>query len=199
MSARAAIRRQRGFTLFELMAAVTISTAVLAPAMALMFAAMEWSTQSASQIRLNQQARLIQGALIDGMATTSAGKDGVNYAYGLRGREDAFSGKWSKGYMLRYRSNNIWVEGDTFTKMTVSCTDVADPLPACSGPGAQQVDGYLALEPEVEDKDRSVDGRTVEVTLTIVDPFEAQRLENPREVTETYRLIATMMRDENDP
>jgi len=199
VSRRAAPRAQRGFTLFELMAAVTISAAVLAPAMALMFAAMEWSTQSASQIRLNQQARLMQSALMDGMATTSSGKDGVNYAYGLRGREEAPSGKWSNGYTLRYRSNNIWVEGDTFTTMTVSCTDVADPLPACSGPGVQQVDGYLALEPEVEDDERSVDDRTVEVTLTIVDPFEAQRLENPREVTETYRLIATMMRDENDP
>jgi len=37
------------------------------------------------------------------------------------------------------------------------------------------------------------------VTLTLTDPFQAQRADNPATATQTYRMLFTLNRDTGDP
>lgn len=184
---------QRGFTLFEVMVAVTISSAVLTPAMAMLFTTIEWSTQANSHIRLNQQARQMFDILGNGARMAEAGDDGVPYAYGLRGLDGVPPGKWRKDYQLEFKSNKLTATSDGFALQHIDCSGTAAPLPSCKNDkGHEHVRGYLAADPEIEDRDRSVDSRTVEISVTLTDPFQAQRLENPAEATETYRTVFSM-------
>lgn len=193
-------KRQAGFTLMEIMVAVTVSATVLTPALALLFATLEWRDEAAATIRLNQQARLTFDVLANGARAGSNGTNGTPYIYGIRGRKVAPSGALRSNYSLQYVSNGLTVTGDTFAATTVTCTAAEQPLPDCTAAGqVKTVTGYLGRDVTLDAVNRSVSGRTVEAAITVTDPFEARRLENPRLASETYRGVFTLNRDETDP
>lgn len=193
-------RAQSGFTLFEVMAATMVSASVLLPALALLFATIEWHDQTSGRIALNRQARAIFDVLSEGAIRNEAGLDGTSYVYGIHGRRQAPGSGMRANYVLDFRSNGITVNSDSFAEMTVPCEDDEKPLPTCTPGGADQtVAGWLSRDVAVDADSRSVANRTAEVTLTLTDPFRAQRLENPAEATETYRGVFTLNRDESDP
>lgn len=197
MSARRT--RQRGFTLFEVMVAVAVSATVLAPAMALLFATMEWNDQAMSQIRLNQQARAVHSLLADGARFGTNGTDGTRSGYGLHGMTVAPSGTLRATYRLGFVSNGHTVMSDQFAPVSVRCTGAGTPIPDCaSASQTKTMSGFLSQDVSMNVEDRSVDNRTAEVSFTLTDPFQAQRLENPAQATQTYRAIFTLLDQQHD-
>ena len=82
---------------------------------------------------------------------------------------------------------------DQVPGFTVQCTGAGAPLPDCTdADDTQTVTGWIATDPDLSDSTRSVDGRTVEAGITIVDPWQVQRPRGrPGEAVETYRTIIT--------
>ena len=176
------------------------SMAVLVPATAFMFDAFEWYSEVQSSLAINRQARLVFDLMQSGAKTATNGNDGKPYAYGLRGRKVAPTGTLRSNYMLQYASNNKTVTGDSFATLTVTCTAVSVPLPDCSAANqTKAVTGWMGDDVLLNSITRSVKNRTVEVTVTITDPFQAQRATNSKFATEIFRTVVTLNRDEVDP
>ena len=194
-------KAQSGFTLIEVMIASVASMAVIVPAIAVMFNALDWYAEIQSQIAINRAAREAFDLIGDGARTATAGNDGKPYAYGLRGRKAKPTGALRNNYTLRYQSNNKTVDGASFASITVTCSAVAAPLPDCTAAGqTKAVSGWIGSDVVLGTASRSIaSGRTVEATITITDPFAAQRLPNPAMATQTYRTVFTLNRDIADP
>ncbi|MCH8858715.1 MAG: prepilin-type N-terminal cleavage/methylation domain-containing protein [Proteobacteria bacterium] len=191
---------QRGFTLFEVMVASLVGMLVLLPAIAMLFRVFTWYDDVRSQLALNRHARAAFDVLGDGARLAVGGTDQTPNVYGIRGRQQAPSGGLRSNYRLQYSSNNLTVTPDILPTMQVTCTGAGTPLPDCGTSGeVKNVDGWIGEDVNLNASSRSVGGRTVEVMLTITDPYAAQRLENPALATERYRTIFTLNRDEADP
>jgi prepilin-type N-terminal cleavage/methylation domain-containing protein len=191
---------QAGFTLIEVMIASVASMAVIAPAIAVMFNAFNWYAEIQSQIQLNREARQAFDLIGSGAKGGSNGNDSTPYLYGVRGRKLAPLGPLRTNYRLQYQSNNLTVSGDTMAGMTLTCTGVAAPLPDCASAGeAKTVTGWIGSDPSLNAATRSVVGRTVEMTITVSNPYQLQRTTNPASASEIYRTIYALNRDVADP
>ena len=192
-------KAQAGFTLIEVMIASVASMAVIAPAIAVMFNAFGWYAEIQSRIALNREARQAFDLIGSGAKSTANGNDTYPYLYGVRGRKTAPAGTLRSNYALQYQSNNLTANGDSVASMTVTCTVAGAPLPDCAGNETKTVAGWIGNDLSLNSTSRSVVGRTVETTVTITDPFQAQRAVNPAFASETYRTIFTLNRDIADP
>jgi len=193
-------RRQRGFTLLEVMIASAAGMLVMLPAVAMMLRVFTWYDDVQSKLALNRHARETIDIIGNGARLTSNGNDATPNAYGIRGRRLAPSGALRSNYRLQYSSNNLTVTPDSFGAMQVTCTAVAAPLPDCASAGqVKTVEGWVGEDIGVNATTRSVASRTVEVMLTITDPYTAQRSDYPTAATERYRTAFTLNRDETDP
>lgn len=191
--------RQKGFTLLEVMFASTAGLIVLVPAVAMMFRMFSWYDEIQSQFALNQHARETFDLISYGSRTTSNGNDGTKNIYGFRGRKSAPNSTLRNQYRLRYSSNGATLTTDTFASMSVSCTGTGVPLPDCSSSSTKTVSGWMGDDATINTSSRDVAARTAEVTITITDPFEAQRLTASSAASQTYRTVLTLNRDEDDP
>jgi prepilin-type N-terminal cleavage/methylation domain-containing protein len=191
--------RQAGFTLLEVMIASVASMAVIAPAIAVMFNAFDWYAQIQSAIAINREARQVMDVIGNGAHMTVTGNDGRPEAYGIRGRQAPPSGTLRSNYTLQYQSNNFTVNGDSLASLTITCTAIGQPLPDCPSAGSSRtVAGWIGNDVSLS-TNRSPANRTVEVTVTITDPFQAQRAVNSASATESYRTSFTLNRDMADP
>ncbi|HEY4265625.1 MAG TPA: hypothetical protein VGM72_09920 [Micropepsaceae bacterium] len=194
---------QAGFTLFEVMAASVASIAVIAPAIVFMLDAYDWYAEVQSELTLNREARQAFDLLGNGAKIASNGKDGFAYVYGIRGRNAAPAGAQRSNYVLQYTNNNVTISGDSFALMTVTCSATGRPLPDCPGAGPtarRSVAGWIGSDVSIENNARSIaTGRTVEMMVTVTDPFQAQRAASSAPATETYRTVFTLNRDVPDP
>jgi Tfp pilus assembly protein PilW len=191
---------QTGFTLFEVMAASVASIAVIAPAIAFMLDAYDWYAEVQSELTLNREARQAFDLIGNGAKMATNGNDATPYLYGLRGRLAIPAVPLRANYSLQYASNNLTAKGDSIAGMTVTCTNSAQPFPDCATAGQiKTVAGWMGNDPVLNAATRSTANRTVEVTITLTDPFQAQRAVNPIMATETYRTIFTLNRDIADP
>ena len=90
------------------------------------------------------------------------------------------------------------------SQTTVSCRGVRDPIPDCSSAGTTvQVRGYLGDDPaftsdvgrRVNDADRNIDNRTIELGIIVIHPSNANRVGFRKwDVVEGYRNIFTFNR-----
>jgi prepilin-type N-terminal cleavage/methylation domain-containing protein len=191
--------RQAGFTLIEVMIASVASMAVIAPAIAVMFKSFDWYAEIQSAIALNREARQVMDVIGNGARLTTNGNDGKPDLYGIRGRNQAPTGALRTNYTLQYQSNNLTANGDSLAGLTIACTGVAQPLPDCPSAGSNRtVAGWIGNDVSLSTS-RSPASRTVEVTVTITDPFQAQRAVNSASATQTYRTSFTLNRDIADP
>ena len=192
-------KSQAGFTLLEVMIASVASMAIIAPAIAVMFKTLDWYSEIQSAIALNRQARQAMDIIGNGAMATTNGNDGKPNLYGIRGRNSSPGGGLRSNYKLQYQSNNLTVNGDSIASMTIACTAANLPLPDCPSAGSNRtVTGWIGKNISLGGS-RSAANRTVEVILTVTDPFQAQRAVNPASATETYRTVYTLNRDTNDP
>jgi prepilin-type N-terminal cleavage/methylation domain-containing protein len=193
------MQRQRGFTLIELMFAAAATAVVIWAATGFLLKAMGWYDELSAKIEINRHARETFDVLAYGGYSTGAGNDGTKNVYGIRGSNQAPAVPGlRKNYALQYTDNKLTLTPDLSAPMSIFCVSPANPMPDCGG-GQKTVQGWLGADFVVNSGARSVANATVEVTMTIIDPYEIQRAQNPATFADTYRTVFTLNRNENDP
>ena len=192
---------QAGFTLLEMMIASVTSMAVLMPALVFMLRSYDWYASVESDLMLNRKARQVFDVIGNGARASANGNDGSPNVYGIHGRHLAPNeNALRSNYKFQYASNNLTVTGDAIATQTITCTGSGAPMPDCSSAGqSKTVTGWMGDAFNLNASSRNVAGRTVEVTITLTDPFQAQRADNSATATQTYRTILTLTRDTADP
>jgi type II secretory pathway pseudopilin PulG len=187
-------RRDAGFTLPELAVAGGVSAFLMLAAYELLLTGATFQAEAESRIRLNQQARssfetLMNGSIVNG----GIGTDLTDEVQGVRGQTTVPGTALRNNYRLRLTDNGLQHDGDQVPSFTIPCTGVGTPLPDCTDASdTQTVTGWIATDPTLTDTIRSVDGRTVEAGITIVDPWQVQRPRSrPGQAIEEYRSIIT--------
>jgi prepilin-type N-terminal cleavage/methylation domain-containing protein len=189
---------QQGFTLMEVMVSTSATAIVIAAASAFLLKFLTWYDELSSKIAINRHARETYEVLSLGGRSNTTGNDGTKNVYGIRERSKKPSGSQRSNYALSYKSNNLTLTPDQVASMTIACTGPNNPLPDCGG-GNKTVNGWIGDNMTLTDGPSSVSGLTVEVTFTIVNPFQVQRAKSPALFAETYRTVFTYNREEDDP
>ena len=189
---------QRGFTLMEVMVSTSATAIVIAAASAFLLKFLSWYDELSSRIAINRHARETYEVLSLGARSATSGNDGTKNLYGIRERFAKPSGSQRSSYAFQYKSNNITITPDTIGTMTIACVSTNNPLPDC-GSGNKTVTGWIGDNMTLNDGGRSVSGLTVEVTFTVMNPYQVQRAKAPAMFAETYRTVFTYNREENDP
>ncbi len=187
-------RRDSGFTLPEMAVAGAVSAFLMLAAYELLLTGAEFQAEAESRIRLNQQARTSFETLMNGTVVNGGvGADLTDQVQGLRGQTTVPGTALRNDSRLRLSDNGLQHDGDQVPSFTIQCTGVAAPLPDCTyATDTQTVTGWIATDPTLSDTARSVDGRTVETGITIVDPWQVQRPRGrPGQAIEEYRTIIT--------
>ena len=199
-SARQRLARQRGFTLMEVMVSTSATAVVIAAATAFLLKYITWYDELSAKIAMNRHARETYNMLSLGGYSSSGGNDGTKNLYGINERFGTpSSSSLRTNYAFRYISNNLTLTPDLTASMTIACNGTATPMPDCSGTGNKTVTGWIGNGMTVNTSSRSVSGKTVEVTFTIMNPYEIQGAVSPSVFAESYHAVFTLNRDENDP
>lgn len=194
------MRSQRGFTLMEVMVSTMATAVVIAAASAFLLRFLGWYDELSAKIAMNRHARETYDVFSLGGLASTTGNDGTKNVYGLRERFAVPGSSMRINYAIRYISNNLTLTPDLVAGMSITCTGTATPMPDCtSGSGTKTVTGWLGSHPQTNTASRSVSGKTVEVTFSIMNPFEIQRAVSPSVFAEKYHAIFTLNRDEDDP
>jgi hypothetical protein len=192
-------RAQQGFTLMEVLSATTAAMVLSIPALAMLFQSLEWYGSIQNGLAVNRRAREVMYVLADGAKASSNGNDATSNIYGLHARSAAPAGPLRTNYQFQYTSNGLILGGAELGTMTITCTAAGRPLPDCTGTETKTVQGWVGSDVVLDSTTRSVAGRTTEIAVTLTNPYEAQRLENPAYASERYRMILTRNRDNTDP
>ncbi len=187
-------RRDAGFTLPELAVAGGVSAFLMLAAYELLLTGATFQAEAESRIRLNEQARTSFETLMNGSVVVGGtGTDLTDEVQGVRGQTTVPGTALRNDYRLRLTDNGLQHDGDQVPSFTIPCTGVGTPLPDCADASdTQTVTGWIATDPTLSDTARSVDGRTVETGITIVDPWQVQRPRSrPGQAIEEYRSIIT--------
>ncbi len=169
--------RQRGFTLVEVMIAGLLTTGLVLVALSLLATSMQVNQELEGRLRLSAQARSVFAVLANGAVIAGeTGTDGTAVAPGLRGLGGKIETGTRNALRLEFVANGLTVRGDTLSDVTITCADLADPLPDCTGPGATVVmRGWIASDLKQKTNQRSVGERTVETGFTLADPWLIRR------------------------
>lgn len=195
---RPQLSRQRGFTLMEVMVSTAATAVVIAAATAFLLKFLGWYDELSAKIAINRHARETYELLSLGGRSSSGGNDGTKNVYGIRERSKKPTGSQRSSYALSYKSNNITLTPDKTASMTIACVATDNPLPDCGG-GNKTVTGWIGQDMQLNDGSRSVSGKTLEVTFTIMNPFQVQRAVSPVLFAENYHAVFTYNREEDDP
>jgi prepilin-type N-terminal cleavage/methylation domain-containing protein len=194
------LSRQRGFTLMEVMASTVATAIVIAAASAFLLKFLTWYDELSAKIAINRHARETYELLSLGGRASTTGNDGTKNLYGWRERFTEPNSSTRNNYALRFRSNNLTLTPDRTSSMSITCTGDGTPMPDCnSSSGAITVAGWIGSAINTNIASRSISGRTMEVTFTIMNPFQIQRANSPAFFAENYRAIFTLNREEDDP
>jgi len=194
------MKSQRVFTLMEVMVSTMATAVVIAAASAFLLRFLAWYDELSAKIAMNRHARETYELLSLGGQAGTTGNDGTKNLYGLRERYALPTSAMRSNYALRYTSNNLTLMPDLLAGMSITCTGTAAPMPDCSsGSGTKTVTGWLGTDPQTNTSSRSVSGKTVEVTFTVMNPFEIQRAVSPSVFAENYHVVFTLNRNEDDP
>jgi prepilin-type N-terminal cleavage/methylation domain-containing protein len=195
------MRRQRGFTLVEVMASATATGVVILAANAFMMKALDWFDDLSAKIEINRHARETYDLMAYGAQSSSVGKDGTSNLYAIRGFNVAPpNGMRTPTNALQYTSNRLTIAPDSFATMTVTCMGVGTPVPDCKdNHSTQSVAGWIGSDVKLQAGPQAVSGLTVEVSFTVTDTAEAVRAKGPAQFSNNYYTIFTLNRDEADP
>jgi hypothetical protein len=184
----------------EVMVSTMATAVVIAAASAFLLRFLAWYDELSAKIAMNRHARETYEVYSLGGLASTTGNDGTKNVYGLRERSAPPTSSMRTNYSVRYISNNLTLTPDLIAGMSVACTGTGVPLPDCtSGGGTKTVKGWLGSHPQTNTSSRSVSNKTVEVTFTIMNPFEIQRAVSPSVFAENYHVIFTLNRNEDDP
>jgi prepilin-type N-terminal cleavage/methylation domain-containing protein len=195
------LRRQRGFTLIELMTASAAVGIIMLAGGAFMLRALAWYDEVSGKIEMNRHARLTYDLWAYGGMAATNGDDATKYLYGIRGRNavpDEDDLRTSTG-ALQYISNDLTLTPDRFASMTVDCKAVDDPIPTCTGTSNRTVTGWLGEEVELDAEGGSLGQGWVTVRFTITNPYQAQRATGPAQFSDSYQTVFALNRQEVDP
>jgi len=191
--------RQRGFTIIELLAASAATGIIILAASAFMLKSLSWYDELSAKIEINRHAREAYNLLAFGGMSASTGDDGTKFVYGLPGSHQSPGSGLRQNAALKYTNNGLTLTPDKFAAMTVTCTGVGTPIPDCANASStQSVQGWIGKNIQLDAGAKSVNGHTVNVTLTITDPFEAQRAKGTSAFTGIYHTVFTLGLDQND-
>lgn len=195
------MRSQAGFSLMEVMSATAGAGVVVLAASAFLIKGFGWMDELRARIEINRHARETYDLLAFGGQSATVGKDGTKNIYSLRGFKDAPpNGLRTPTNALKYTSNKVTITADTLGTMTITCTGVGLPVPDCKdNHSTQSVGGWMGSDVKLDAGPPSINGLTVEVSFSITNPFEAQRATSPGQFTDSYAVIFTTNREEDDP
>jgi prepilin-type N-terminal cleavage/methylation domain-containing protein len=192
-------RAQRGFTLIELMFAAAATAIVIWAATGFLLKSLSWYDELSAKIELNRHAREVFDVMAYGGTSPATGNDGTKNVYGLRGSNKAPGAPGlRKNYAFQYTNNKLTLTPDFAAPMSIACVSPANPMPDCGG-GTKTVRGWMGSDFVLNSGPRNVAGVTVEMTMTVMDPYEIQRAQSPAIFADTYRSIFTLNLNENDP
>jgi prepilin-type N-terminal cleavage/methylation domain-containing protein len=193
--------RQNGFTLMEVMASAAATGIVMLAGSAVLIRGLGWYDEISSKIEMNRHARLAFELWAYGGMSSTNGKDGTKYVYGIRGSHT----QPPKGDLrtptgtLIYKQNNITLTVDTFAAMRIACKGNNIPVPQCKDLNPVSVTGWLGDDPDIKKKAGSIGEGWATISFTITNPFQAQRGPSGTPFTDTYQTVFTLNRMENDP
>ena len=162
---------QRGFTVIEMMVAMTIGLLFLSSVIGVFYQSVDMADALEGQITLNREAREMFYLMREG------GVAGGTAMVGMKGMTNATSGttlQYNSG-RLRLEVGGSILESRTLPTQTVSCTGTDEPVVGCVASGTVNTNGLLAKTPtEVQiDYNKNVvspSPRWTEATLELLNP-----------------------------
>ena len=206
-------RDQRGFTLPEVMIAGTLTLLLALPAMALLRTTYRLADQLQSRFAANAQAREVFTVLADGGSVASSAEVAASGApASARGfalvesvRSHSSLPSCSTGllqstqgaclrnlYQLVFTDGALSLQGDLLAPISVTCTAAKVPIPACTGTETRSVQGWLGADPVITTASQASPLSTVDVNVTITNPFYATRASLAAAASEQYRTMFTL-------
>lgn len=200
--------RQAGFTLIELMVAMTVGLLLLSVVFGMIYQTAGMAETMAGQMALNREARENFRLLTDG----GVGSTGQGVT-GFRGRTKASAAKnfdpsippvpeigLHAGYRLQMSDAATplsQLKSQQVSVLPVTCRGVGDPLADCAGTETKTVDGYLASPPTMfEPALSTLADRWAVITWKLVNPFQAgSRFAGAGEYRETYHTIINLAKE----
>lgn len=185
------LRKSDGFTLPELMIAGAITSFLMLVTWELILQGADIEAESQARGRMNDQARQAFVMLDTG------GVDTATDVRGIRTNENLPSGALADDGRLRVSDGGGVVLSDLGPESSVTCLAPLIPHPDCLLLGQTiTVRGWFPATPEINSVLRSVNDRTVEVGVSITDPWLKRREQRrPDSEIETYRTIVTRMNE----
>ncbi len=189
--------------LLEQMTSLGAVAAIVLPVVGLFAGSAAFLDSAESRFEFNRQARQAFSIVIDGGQDIKGGPgtDGSSYAYGLHSRKDAFNEPITD-FQIHLTTNGITIKGDKVSPETFDCAAKDDPVGECKNHNDDfTLEGWFDKdESKLEDNHRSVNDRTVEVFMRLINPYLLKDGVTEQErLTESYRMIATLNREIGDP
>lgn len=190
-----------GFTLVEAMVAGTIAMLIALPGFHVLRATYLTVEAARSVALTNAAARQTFALLADGTSVSSnvevaqpgapAGARGFAIVEGLRSRQSAPAGASLRANsQFTLPDGSFQAMGDTMAPLTIQCTAGATPIPDCTGTESRSVQGWIGSDPVVAPPSAQIGaGQTAAVSVTVTNPFEAQRPGGAAAATEQYRMM----------
>lgn len=190
-------RRDRGFTLPELMIAGSTASFLLLVMWELLLQGSEIAAENEARARMNDQARqamvmLTYGGTASGGAT---GNDGTGLVPGVKTAGQNPSGALRDEGRLRVGGNGLTILSDEGPETQTTCLGPLIPLAECVLPGQIVVHkGWFESNPTLTGNIRSVDNETTEIGVEVTDARQKGRDQRRNDSeTEDYWTITTRM------
>ena len=155
------VRRQRGFTLIELMIATAIGMLLMSSVLTILYQSAGMADSLQAQLTVNREAREMFLMMTEG----GVGQQG-KYVPGIRatltGGADPAVSRDANDFRLKLVGSAQDTTTDSLLSsrvadLEVDCDDVGEPVGECTGSvGTETVNGYLTRDPETNPADLGV-------------------------------------------
>jgi len=91
-----------------------------------------------------------------------------------------------------FPDGSLTLLGDLFPALNVNCQQAGVPIPDCAGTETRSVQGWMGSDPAITYAGQSTPVSTLDINITVTNPFYALRAELPAGATEHYRTMFTL-------